>query len=165
MRLEFKAEHLSIERFDPVEMGDFAVITGINGSGKTHLLRAIRNGSVSADSIRTDDIVFFDLELLACGSAMRMYHLSVTLSVEFADADTALKAHYRPDTDNRSDNWCITRFNYPHANTHLVSCQGVLTQPASLLCLCFTEAKLPQCSSLAPYNDVSNTKGNLSEIG
>ena len=61
MRLEFKTDHLSIERFDPVETGDFAVITGINGSGKTHLLRAIRNGSVSADSIRPDDIVFFDL--------------------------------------------------------------------------------------------------------
>ena len=104
-------------------------------------------------------------ELLARGSAMRMCHLLVTLSVQFANADTAQKAHYRPDTDNRSDNWCITRFNYPHANIHPISCQGVLTQPASLLCLCFTEAKLPQCSSLAPYSDVSNTKGNLSEIG
>jgi len=61
MRLEFKSEHLSIDRFDPVEVGDFAVITGVNGSGKTHLLRAIRNGSVSADAINTDDIVFFDL--------------------------------------------------------------------------------------------------------
>lgn len=61
MRLEFKSEHLSIKRFDPIETGDFTVITGINGSGKTHLLRAIRNGSVSADLIRADDIVFFDL--------------------------------------------------------------------------------------------------------
>lgn len=61
MRLEFKSEHLSIDKFNPVETGDFAVITGINGSGKTHLLRAIRNGSVSADTIGTDDIVFFDL--------------------------------------------------------------------------------------------------------
>ena len=61
MRLEFKSDHLSIKRFDPTETGDFTVITGINGSGKTHLLRAIRNGSVSADLIRADDIVFFDL--------------------------------------------------------------------------------------------------------
>lgn len=61
MRLEFRSEHLSIDRFDPVEVGDFAVITGVNGSGKTHLLRAIRNGSVSADAIGIDDIVFFDL--------------------------------------------------------------------------------------------------------
>ena len=61
MRLEFRSEHLSIDKFDPVEVGDFAVITGVNGSGKTHLLRAIRNGSVSADAIATDEIVFFDL--------------------------------------------------------------------------------------------------------
>lgn len=61
MRLEFRSEHLSIDKFDPVEVGDFAVITGVNGSGKTHLLRAIRNGSVSADAIGIDDIVFFDL--------------------------------------------------------------------------------------------------------
>ena len=39
-------------------------------------------------------------ELLAHGSAMHMRHLSVTLSVEFADANTAQKAHYQPDTDN-----------------------------------------------------------------
>lgn len=61
MRLEFREKYLSIEKFVPVEVGDFAVITGVNGSGKTHLLRAIRNGSVSADTINTDDIVFFDL--------------------------------------------------------------------------------------------------------
>ena len=35
-------------------------------------------------------------ELLARGSAMRTHHLSVTLSIEFADADTAQKAHYCP---------------------------------------------------------------------
>lgn len=62
MRLEFRSEHLSIDGFDPVEMSDFAVITGVNGSGKTHLLRAIRNGSVSAGAIATDDIVLFDLD-------------------------------------------------------------------------------------------------------
>ena len=48
---------------------------------------------------------------LACDSVMRMRHLSVTLSVEFADADTAQKAHYQPDTDNRSDNRCTTTGN------------------------------------------------------
>ena len=34
--------------------------------------------------------------MLACGSAMRMRHLSVTLSVEFADADTAQKGIISP---------------------------------------------------------------------
>ena len=51
-------------------------------------------------------------ELLACGSAMRMHHLSATLSVQFADADTAQKAQYQPDTDNRPDNRCITNHKF-----------------------------------------------------
>ena len=51
-------------------------------------------------------------ELLARGSAMCMRHLSVILSVEFADADTAQKEHYRPNTDNQSDNRCITNYIY-----------------------------------------------------
>ena len=35
-------------------------------------------------------------ELLACGSAMCTCHSLVTLSIEFADADTAQKVHYCP---------------------------------------------------------------------
>ena len=37
-----------------------------------------------------------------------MHHLSVTLLVEFADADTAQKVHYRPDTNNQSNYQRIT---------------------------------------------------------
>ena len=50
-------------------------------------------------------------ELLARGSGMSMRHLSVMLSVEFADANNAQKAHYWPDTNSRSDNRCITTQN------------------------------------------------------
>ena len=42
------------------------------------------------------------------------------LSVEFADADTAQKAHYRPDTDNRSDNQCISNYTYCSKFNHLL---------------------------------------------
>ena len=60
-------------------------------------------------------------ELLACGSAMDMRHLSVTLSVEFADADTIQKAHYRAGTDHRSDYRCIT-----FCNASFVTCFNCL---------------------------------------
>ena len=50
-------------------------------------------------------------ELLACGSSMHMCHLSVTLSVEFADGGTIQKAHYRAGTNHRSDYRCITFCN------------------------------------------------------
>ena len=46
-------------------------------------------------------------KIVARGSAVRMHYLSVALLVEFADADTAQKADYWADTDNRSDNRCI----------------------------------------------------------
>ena len=35
--------------------------------------------------------------------------LSVVLSVEFANANTAQKVQYRPDTDNHANNQCITK--------------------------------------------------------
>lgn len=47
MRLTSKGIHLSIGRdFPPSELPDFTVVTGANGSGKTHLLCAIENEAV-----------------------------------------------------------------------------------------------------------------------
>lgn len=47
MQLEFKKPHLSIAAFPTVELPPLAIIVGLNGSGKSHLLQAIANGSVS----------------------------------------------------------------------------------------------------------------------
>lgn len=47
MRLEFAKRHLSILAFPPVDVPPLTVVVGINGSGKTHLLQAIQNGSVT----------------------------------------------------------------------------------------------------------------------
>lgn len=60
MRLEFKSEFQSIKQFEPVEMADFSILTGVNGSGKTHLLKALKNGNAQIDSIQPEDTVFFD---------------------------------------------------------------------------------------------------------
>nr|WP_246739462.1 AAA family ATPase [Martelella sp. HB161492] len=43
----FKQPHLSISAFPDIELPPFSVIVGLNGSGKSHLLQAIANGSVS----------------------------------------------------------------------------------------------------------------------
>ena len=42
-------------------------------------------------------------------SAMHMRHLLAALLLEFVNPDTAQKVHCQPDTDNRSDNQCISR--------------------------------------------------------
>lgn len=61
MKLEFDHEYKSIGRFNPVDLEQFSIITGKNGSGKTHLLESIKRGSCKIDSIDAREIVLFDL--------------------------------------------------------------------------------------------------------
>lgn len=51
MKLEFKKEYLSIDKFDPIELPDFTVLTGVNGAGKSHFLGAIENESIAISDI------------------------------------------------------------------------------------------------------------------
>lgn len=39
----------------PVSLPDFCIITGVNGSGKSHLLEAIQNGAISIDGVAAND--------------------------------------------------------------------------------------------------------------
>jgi hypothetical protein len=47
MRLEFSKRYLSIFTFPAIEVPPLTVVVGLNGSGKTHLLQAIQNGSIT----------------------------------------------------------------------------------------------------------------------
>ena len=47
--LTFVKPHRSIRNLPSVNLPDFTVITGTNGSGKTHLLEAINSGAVAVD--------------------------------------------------------------------------------------------------------------------
>ena len=60
MKLEFKKKHLSISYFDSVDLPDFALFTGVNGTGKTHIFRSISEGSIKIDDIVTEDIQRFN---------------------------------------------------------------------------------------------------------
>ncbi len=62
MQLQFKQSHLSIEQFDPIELGDFTVLTGVNGSGKSHLLEAIEKYDVAISGMENAHIVLFNYE-------------------------------------------------------------------------------------------------------
>ncbi len=62
MKLQHKEDHLSIDRFNDIEIPDFTVLTGINGSGKSHLLRAIENGKVGIGNGGGIDVVYFNYE-------------------------------------------------------------------------------------------------------
>ena len=59
MQLKFNAPYLSITEFDSIDLPSFAVITGVNGAGKSHLLRAIAEGNVVVGGIAKEDVVLF----------------------------------------------------------------------------------------------------------
>ena len=60
MILKFNSAYQSITSLEETEINDFAVITGLNGSGKTHLLNAIHNGQVNIEGIDLSEIIFYN---------------------------------------------------------------------------------------------------------
>lgn len=62
MKLVFQSKYLSIDQFDPVEVPDFVVLTGVNGSGKSHLMEAIHKKHVVIQGIDNPHIVVFNYE-------------------------------------------------------------------------------------------------------
>lgn len=60
MILKFNSAYQSIASLEETEINDFAVITGLNGSGKTHLLNAIHNGHVNVEGIDLSEIIFYN---------------------------------------------------------------------------------------------------------
>jgi len=62
VELEFKYDHLSIEQFNSVNMSNFSVLTGVNGSGKSHLLEAIKKKHVVFTGCEEAKIVLFNYE-------------------------------------------------------------------------------------------------------
>jgi len=62
MKISFVAKHLSIEQFNDVIAGDFIVLTGVNGSGKSHLLDAIEQKRVRIDDLDSHRVVKFNFE-------------------------------------------------------------------------------------------------------
>lgn len=62
MQLSFVNDHISIRQFDAVELPDLVVLTGRNGSGKTHLLQAIRNGHCRLDNFQSAEIQYFNYQ-------------------------------------------------------------------------------------------------------
>jgi predicted ATPase len=59
MLLKFVNEHVSIKQFDPVKLPNLTILTGLNGTGKSHLLKAIENGNARIDEIEPSEIVYF----------------------------------------------------------------------------------------------------------
>lgn len=69
MKIEFINEYLSISDFDSYEIPEFTLITGFNGSGKTHLLKAIEQGAIKTNlkirpEIKSSEIKYLNNQTL-----------------------------------------------------------------------------------------------------
>ena len=62
MRMELKQPYLSIKEMNGFDLPDFAVLIGRNGVGKTQLLDAIANGSVSFSDLPISEIEKYDID-------------------------------------------------------------------------------------------------------
>jgi len=62
LQLQFKKVHKSIDQFNTIELSDFVVLTGVNGSGKSHLLEAIEKQHATIPDMERAHIVLFDYE-------------------------------------------------------------------------------------------------------
>lgn len=62
MNIKFVQKHKSIVDFDETNIENFSIFLGVNGSGKTHLLKAIQEGYVLADNIQKENVSFFNLQ-------------------------------------------------------------------------------------------------------
>jgi ABC-type branched-subunit amino acid transport system ATPase component len=60
MKLIYNSDYLSIKKFEPVHLPSLTVLTGLNGSGKSHLLDAIINDKARIEGINRNQIVFFN---------------------------------------------------------------------------------------------------------
>lgn len=71
--LTFSSVHKSISQFDEITLPNFVVLTGRNGSGKTHLLSAIQAGKIKSSlvaDINTDVRIFDSSTIIPTDTGM-----------------------------------------------------------------------------------------------
>lgn len=60
MDIRFEKEFKSVQPFEKIELPEFAVLTGINGSGKTHFLESIDAGHTLIEYVDPSEIKYFN---------------------------------------------------------------------------------------------------------
>lgn len=62
MNLIFKEKYLSIDKFKTIKFPNFTVLTGINGSGKSHLLESIQEKKTIIENYENANVIYFNYE-------------------------------------------------------------------------------------------------------
>ena len=95
MQLQFRKTYISIDEFDPVELPDFVVLTGVNGSGKSHLLEAIEKQHVIIAGMEQAHIVLFNYMTFRLESEPEFNGQQIS-----ADRESAWKYHQKQIKNN-----------------------------------------------------------------
>jgi hypothetical protein len=90
MFLSLGAPYKSISSFSPISLPGFAVVTGVNGSGKTQLLEAIANGHISIEGVRASQVRRFTLADFGV-SKVELSRYITTLPDHFGEAFARFK--------------------------------------------------------------------------
>jgi len=62
IKLNYQRNYKSIKQFQEIEIEDFSVITGLNGSGKSHLLQAIDTGAIQLERVDNEEIILYNYD-------------------------------------------------------------------------------------------------------
>ena len=65
MKLKFKTDYKSIRSLPAAELPEFTILSGPNGSGKTHFLEAIVGGSIEVEDVSKEQIQYYNWTTLA----------------------------------------------------------------------------------------------------
>ncbi|MGC5744062.1 AAA family ATPase [Chryseobacterium sp. NFX27] len=76
IRLKQQTPYLSLQKLENYELEDFTIITGLNGSGKTHLLKAINEGAVTTESIDQSGIIYYNY------NDFNLFHGDITKNID-----------------------------------------------------------------------------------
>ncbi|HFK5563285.1 AAA family ATPase [Elizabethkingia anophelis] len=97
MKLKYRGEYFSIKKFDDIKIDDFSIITGLNGSGKSHLLNAINNGSIQIEGIDIHEIVLYNYD---------------DFKVFNFDLNQSSQHNYNFDLKNKYEDFQVKKSNY-----------------------------------------------------
>ncbi|WP_432773696.1 AAA family ATPase [Francisella salimarina] len=78
MNLKFIKGYRSIETFKETEINSFSIFTGVNGSGKTHILEGLTNGSIQIEGVAKENIVYFNFSSFLLKNQPRASNVNIS---------------------------------------------------------------------------------------
>lgn len=99
MKLKFNNKYLSIESINSVDLPDFTLLTGVNGSGKSHLMEALEKQHVSVSGMENSNIVLFNYENFRLDNEQ-----SFNAQMLYQERESAWK-YYEQHIRNKAQQW------------------------------------------------------------